>query len=422
MVEASAVHKVWAIIRREFVERVRTRWFWVSAILGPVLFAGIIVFQIFQSLGGGVRNVAVVDSSSTGLGQRVVEALETSGSFRATLVPARPGIMDSLKDVVESKQLNGFLIVSNDLVETGRAEYHATSLGMQTIDNLQRTLGRLVVKERLEQKGVNPGVVDWAQIRVALDQKKITRTGTVTESAAESFLMAYLMAILLFMAILLYGVNVMSSVLEEKTTRIIEVLVSSVRPFQLMLGKILGAGSVSFFQFVIWGVSARVLLSLRNPIARALGADPSKVELTLPHIPAATLAVFIAFFLGGFLLYSAMFAAVGAMSSNEQEARQAQQPVTYLLMISYLSILGLTNDPASTFARTLSLVPFTTPIATPVRWTAGSMPTWELIASLVILGVAIVGVTWVAARIYRVGILMTGKRPNLKELMRWVRA
>ena len=416
------MHKVWAIIRREFVERVRTKWFWVSAILGPVLFAGIIVFQIFQSLGGGVRNVAVVDSSSSGLGQRVVEALETSGAFRATLVPARAGVMDSLRDVVESKKLNGFLIVSNDLVETGRAEYHASSLGMQTIENLQRTLGRLVVKERLEQKGVNPGVVDWAQIRVALDQKKITRTGTVSESAAESFLMAYLMAILLFMAILLYGVNVMSSVLEEKTTRIIEVLVSSVRPFQLMLGKILGAGSVSFFQFVIWGVSARVLLSLRNPIAKMLGADPGAVQMTLPHIPAATLAVFIAFFLGGFLLYSAMFAAVGAMSSNEQEARQAQQPVTYLLMISYLSILGLTNDPSSTFARTLSLVPFTTPIATPVRWTAGSMPTWELVASLVILAVGIVAVTWVAARIYRVGILMTGKRPNLKELMRWVRA
>jgi ABC-2 type transport system permease protein len=189
-----------------------------------------------------------------------------------------------------------------------------------------------------------------------------------------------------------------------------------------MLGKIFGAGAVSFFQFVIWGVSARVLLSLRSPIARALGADPAAVQtMSLPHIPAATMAVFIAFFLGGFLLYSAMFAAVGAMSSNEQEARQAQQPVTYLLMISYLSILGLTNDPSSTFARTLSLVPFTTPIATPVRWTAGSMPTWELALSLVILAIAIVGVTWVAARIYRVGILMTGKRPTMKELVRWVR-
>jgi len=415
------VHKVWAVIRREFVERVRTKWFWVSAILGPVLFGGIIVFQIVQSMGGAVRNVAVVDSTSDKLGNQVIEALEASGSFRASLVPARPGVIDSLRNLVESKQLNGFLIITDDLVQTGRAEYQASSLGMQTIEALQRTLGRLVVKARLEQKGVNPGVVDWAQIRIALDQKKISHGRAVSDSATQSFFTAYMMAILLFMAILLYGVNVMSSVLEEKTTRIIEVLVSSIRPFQLMLGKILGAGAVSFFQFVIWGVSARVLLSLRGPIARALGADPASVTMTLPHIPAATLAVFIAFFLGGFLLYSAMFAAVGAMSSNEQEARQAQQPVTYLLMISYLSILGLTNDPSSTFARTLSLVPFTTPIATPVRWTAGSMPTWELVMSLVILAIAIVGVTWIAARIYRVGILMTGKRPTVKELVRWVR-
>ncbi len=231
------------------------------------------------------------------------------------------------------------------------------------------------------------------------------------------------MAVLLFMAILLYGVNVMSSVLEEKTTRIVEVLVSSLRPFQLMLGKVAGAGAVSFFQFVIWGVSARLLISLRVPIARLLGADASAAQgIKLPHIPFATLSIFMAFFLGGFLLYSAMFAAVGAMSSNEQEARQAQQPVTYLLMISYLSIIGLTNDPSSAFARTLSIVPFTSPIATPVRWTAGSMGTGELVASLAMLLIGIVAVTWIAARIYRVGILMTGKRPNLKELMRWVRA
>jgi ABC-2 type transport system permease protein len=416
------VHKVWAVIRREFVERVRTKWFWISAILGPVLFAGVIVFQIMQSVGGAVRHIAIVDSTSTGFGGRVAEVLSESQNFRATRVPAGPGTVDSLTKLVEAKELDGFLIVANDLVETGRAEYRASNLSLQTIEELQRTLSRLVVKVRLESKGVNPSVVDWAQIRISLDQKKIARGQTTTESAGQSFVLAYVMAILLFMAILLYGVNVMSSVLEEKTTRIVEVLVSSLRPFQLMLGKVLGAGAVSFFQFVIWGVSARLLISLRVPIARALGADASAAQsMQLPHIPFATVAVFLAFFLGGFLLYSSIFAAVGAMSSNEQEARQAQQPVTYLLMISYFSIIGLTNDPSSTFARTLSLVPFTSPIATPVRWTAGSMGIGELAASLAMLVLGIVGVTWIAARIYRVGILMTGKRPTMKELVRWVR-
>ncbi len=418
------MHKVWAIIRREFVERVRTRWFWVSAILGPVLFAGMIVYQIVQSLGGGVRNITVVDSGTLGYGNKVVEALGASKTIRANAVNLAPGVLDSLKRSVEAKQLNGFLILDDSLPSDGKAEYRASNLSLQTIDELQRTLNRVVEKVRLEGKGVNPTVVDWAQaLRVTLAQKKIARGEITTENAGQSFALAYVMAILLFMAILLYGVNVMSSVLEEKTTRIIEVLVSSLRPFQLMLGKVAGAGAVSFFQFVIWGVSARLLVALRVPIARLLGADPaSAMDITLPHIPFATVAVFMAFFLGGFLLYSAMFAAVGAMSSNEQEARQAQQPVTYLLMISYLSIIGLTNDPASRFARTLSMVPFTSPIATPVRWTAGSMGMGELAVSLAMLLIGIVAITWVASRIYRVGILMTGKRPTMKELVRWVRA
>lgn len=415
------MRKVWAVIRREFVERVRTKWFWISAILGPVLFAGIIVFQIAQSVSGGVRYIAIVDTGAIGYGVRVVEALGASKTIRADAVKPGPGVLDSLARLVEAKRLNGFLILGDSLPGDGKAEYRASNLSLQTIEELQRTLNRVVEKARLEGRGVNPAVVDWAQaLRVTLDQKKCSRGACTSESAGQSFIMAYLIAILLFMAILLYGVNVMSSVLEEKRDRIVEVLVSSLRPFHLMLGKVFGAGAVSFFQFLIWGISARVLIGMRGPIARAFGADPTQ-DIKLPHVPFATLAVFMAFFLGGFLLYSAMFAAVGAMSSNEQEARQAQQPVTYLLMISYLSIIGLTNDPSSTFAKTLSVVPFTSPIATPVRWSAGNMGVAELVISLAMLAIAIVGVTWVAARIYRVGILMTGKRPTMKELVRWVR-
>jgi ABC-2 type transport system permease protein len=400
------VRKVWAVIRREFVERVRTKWFWFSAIIGPVLSIGVIVFQVMQSMGGGVRHIAIVDSTSAGFGDRIVESLSAT-RFVANRVAARPGVIDSLTRLVSDKQLDGFLIVSDDITETGRAEYRAASLSMQTIEELQRTLNRLVVKARLEGKGVNPAVVDWAQIRIALDQKKIARGTTISESAGESFAVAWVMAILLFMAILVYGVNVMTSVLEEKTTRIIELV---------------GAGSVSFFQFLIWAASFQLVIKLRVQIATLLGADPSLAAgLKLPHIPTPTLLVFFACFLGGFLLYSSMFAAVGAMSSNEQEARQAQLPVTYLLMISYISIIGLTNNPSSSFAKTLSLVPFTSPIATPVRWTSGGMSMGELIASLAILAVSIVAITWVASRIYRIGILMTGKRPTMKELVRWVR-
>lgn len=412
------------MIRREFVERVRTKWFWVATLIGPLFFAAIMVVPVLMARSGGIRHIAVVDDTRTGFGERVAADLSTSRSFRAHRVAAELGVLDSLTAEVEAKRLDGFLILPSDVVETGRAEYRGSNVSsMQAVEDLQRGLNRLIVKARLEREGVNPAVVDRAQIRILLDTKKISRGRTTSESAGGSFIMAYIMAVLLFMAILLYGVNVMSSVLEEKTNRIMEVLVSSLKPFEMMLGKVLGAGAVSFLQFLIWALSARLLISQRGSLLRMMGVqgEASSGGFQMPPIPASTIAVFLTFFLGGFLLYSAMFAAVGAMSRNEQEARQAQQPITFLLMISYLSIFGLTNDPSSTFSRTLSLIPFTSPIAMPVRWTAGSLPMGELLLSVGILIAGIAGVTWIAARIYRVGILMTGKRPTMKELVRWVK-
>jgi len=185
---------------------------------------------------------------------------------------------------------------------------------------------------------------------------------------------------------------------------------------------VLGVGAVSILQFLIWGVSARILLAHRPGFLTAGDLGEPDPVFQVPHVSGATAAVFITYFLGGFFLYSAMFAAVGAMSSSEQEARQAQQPVSWLLVLSFVSMFGMLNDPASAFSVTLSLVPFSAPIAMPVRWAAGNLPTYEIALSLGILAVSIVAVTWIAARIYRVGILMTGKRPNLKELVRWVRA
>jgi ABC-2 type transport system permease protein len=255
---------------------------------------------------------------------------------------------------------------------------------------------------------------------VKLETHKVGGGTTAGDTAEQSFSLAYFMGFILYTAILIYGINVMSSVLEEKTTRIVEVLVSSIRPFELLLGKVVGVGTVSIFQFLIWGVSARLLFAQRARLFGGGGlADPQVFQV--PHVSAATTLVFLAYFLGGFFLYAAMFAAVGAMSSSEQEARQAQQPVMWLLVLSFVSMFAMLNDPGSRFAVTLSLIPFSAPIAMPVRWAAGSLPLAEIWLSLAILVAAIGLVTWVAGRIYRVGILMTGKRPNIKELVRWVR-
>ena len=416
------MRKVWVVIRREFVERIRRRWFWVMALLGPLFFAAVFVLPTVLASRGGVRQIVVVDATTGPVGARITHLLNDSPMFRAQRVPAGGEVVDSLTREVEQKRLGGFLIVTDAAADSGKAEYRGSNVsGFATVGALERTIGEVVSAVRLEREGVDPRVVARARIPVRLETKKIAGGKTTGETAAQSFSLAYFMGIILYTAILLYGINVMSSVLEEKTTRIVEVLVSSLRPFQLMLGKVLGVGAVSIFQFLIWGVSARLLFTHRPAFLTGRDVGEADQIFQVPHVSGATAAVFITYFLGGFFLYSAMFAAVGAISSSEQEARQAQQPISWLLVLSFVSMFGMLNDPGSAFAITLSLIPFSSPIAMPVRWAAGNLPVSELALSLAILLAAIGGVTWVAARIYRVGILMTGKRPNLKDLVRWIR-
>src|SRR5207302_1273374 len=261
--------------------------------------------------------------------------------------------VDSLTTQVEQKRLAGFLIVTDAAADSGKAEYRGSNVsGFATVGALERTIGDVVSAVRLEREGVDPRVVARARIPVRIDTKKIAGGKTTGETAAQSFSLAYFMGIILYTAILLYGINVMSSVLEEKTTRIVEVLVSSLRPFQLLLGKVLGVGAVSIFQFLIWGVAGRLLLARRAPLAGGGDAGGAGADelFQVPHVTGATFAVFMAYFLGGFFLYSAMFAAVGAMSSTEQEARQAQQPVAWMLVLSFISMFAMLNDPGSTVA------------------------------------------------------------------------
>src|SRR5216117_1184398 len=392
-------------------------------LLGPLFFGAIFILPTLLTGKGGVRHIAVVDGTTSTFGARLTERLDRESLFVAVRVPSGAHTVDSLMVAVDRKQIDGFLILTDAAVDSGKATYRASNVSsFVTIGTLERVIGEMVNASRLEREGVNPSLVTRARIRVDLDSKKVSGGKATGESAAQSFSLAYFMGIILYMAILIYGINVMSSVLEEKTTKIVEVLVSSLRPFQLMLGKVLGVGAVSILQFLIWGVSARLLFAHRPGFLTGGDVGEADQIFQVPHVSGATAAVFITYFLGGFFLYSAMFAAVGAISSSEQEARQAQQPISWLLVLSFVSMFGMLSDPASAFAVTLSLVPFSSPIAMPVRWTAGNLPTYELALSLGRLGVSIVAVTWIAARIYRVGILMTGKRPNLRELVRWVRA
>jgi len=422
------VRKLWAIIRREFVERVRSRWFLISTVLGPVFMIGIGVLpSLLATRSGRVNQVVIVDQGTGGLAARVQALLGRSGRFQASILESDPerwdAVRDSLTAAVQREELDGFLALGAAAVEAGAAEYRGRNVSsLRDMAVLEGAVRQSVVVERLNRRGIDPAMVQEAQARFDLTTLRITRHGATGESGETTFILGYAVGLILYMVILLYGINVMRSVLEEKQTRIIEVLVSSLRPFQLMMGKVLGVGGVGLFQFLIWmGVGygmvhyrARILGWFHVP-AEAINA------VVLPAISTELMTMVIVYFLLGYLLYAALFAVVGASVNTDTEAQQAQQPVMMLLVAALIVSFGALGDPSGQLAVTTSLVPLSSPIIMPVRVATSDVPISQVGLSLAILAATVLLVVWASARVYRIGILMYGKRPSLKELWRWAR-
>ena len=424
------MHKIWVVIRREFIEKVRNKWFVVSTVLGPILMAAFIVVPIvLAEKGGRRRTIAVVDVTTSDFGQRVTDMLNGPAPIDAVRITVALDDLeetaDSLAKTVGDKTLDGFLILTDEVVEDGRAEYRGSNVSSPAdMQVLERLVREAVLVERLGQVGVDPALVAQARIPVRVSTVNI-RGGKVTEESGKSaFILAYILWFILYIAILLYGVQVMGSVVEEKTSRVVEVLISSLKPFQLLGGKVIGVGAVGLFQFLIWGVSARILFAKRVALLEFAGVDVAGggSGFGFPEVSTATIVIFLTYFLLGYFLYAAMFAAVAAMSNSEAEARQAQTPVVMLLVIPSILMLSILQQPDGGVAVALSMIPFCSPIAMPVRWAASQVPMTELLGSIALLLATLLLVTWVAGRIYRVGILMYGTRPSPKELLRWVRA
>jgi ABC-2 type transport system permease protein len=422
------VDKVWAVIRREFVERVRTRWFLISTILGPVFMIVVTVLPaVLAGSGGGARNIALLDEGSGGLGDRLVTQLESGNQFRvervATSEVGAAAAMQDLTERVQAKNIDGFLVVTGATLESGKLEYRGRNVSsIRDMALLQYAARQAVMMERLTQRGVDPGVVQESQARISLSTLRITKKGATGETGEATFFLAYVVGFVMYMAIFLYSVNVMRSVLEEKQTRIIEVLVSSLRPFQLLLGKVVGVGGVGLVQMTVWGVFAAAMIRYRAGLFAMFKVSAEQAAaIQLPAIAGGMVGLVLAYFLLGYLLYSAMFAVVGASVSTDSEAQQAQMPVVMLLMPGILVFPAVLNDPAGGLSHVMGLVPFWSPIIMPIRYAASEVPAGELVASLALLAVTVMAVVWVAARIYRVGILMYGKRPGIGELVRWAR-
>ncbi len=437
------MHKIWAIVRREFLDKVRTKAFLIGTLLFPVLMIGLSLLPLLLNRRESTpKRIAVVDGTRGDVGMKVTEALAaarrqgSSGArYTVSRVPAQDrtdAVRDSLVALVGLEQagseaLDGVLVLTDESVDAGRLTYLGVNVGsMGDMNKLEGELQTALKLERLRRAGVDPFVAMPALRPVEMVTQKVTAGKLSGESGSTSFILAYVMGLVLYVVMLMYGIQVMSSVVEEKTSRIAEVLMSSVTPFQMMLGKVFGVGAAALLQLVIWGTTATLVTTYRAQLAKLFGASAeamsSMATMKLPSLRPDLLAVFLIYFVLGFLLFAAMYAAVAAMCNSQQEAQQAVVPVSMTMVVGYVTMFSMLNDPTGSLATTLSLIPLLAPFVVPVRYSLAPIPLPELLLSIALTFGAMLLVVWVAGRIYRVGILLHGKRPKLREVLRWVRA
>jgi ABC-2 type transport system permease protein len=422
--------KLLAVVRREYMERVRTRWFIISTLFAPVFF-GVLMFlpsiiASKQTATDDVRRVQILDATGTDLGRRVARTLNGGvfGDSSATRVqvvePSGLAAAESLATrAVEKEDSKGYLVLDASTVAGQSARYAGSNTtAMMDMNRLERTVRREMMGLRLEREGLSPERAE-AVTDVSLDMKteRLTKRGR-GGSAEVSLFFALGIAMLLYMSIMLYGINVMRGVIEEKSSRVAEIVVSSVSPGTLLAGKVIGVGGVGLTQVALWITGALAMNKARGPILSAMGITSAPFEL--PALSWGTGALLIAFFVLGFVFYAAAFAAVGAMVDNEQEAQQAQMPVVLLLVASIVFVQNILLQPEGTLATVMGMLPFSAPIVMPLRLSSSQVPPGQVAMALASVTIGAAVVTWVASRIYRVGILMYGKRPTMRELARWI--
>lgn len=437
------MNKLIAIIRREFIERVRTKAFIIGTLLVPVMM---VVFGVLPSLlmnqDTRARSIVLVDGSTGSAGDSVAAVLrrmrkgegeKETARINLTVVKSAPAEVNRTRDsliphVDVEGGLDGILVLTDAGVDSGVVRYYGANVAsFKEMGAMESAISPVVRIERLLKRGADSAVVAAAAIRFDMKTDKITKGKLTGESGTSSFFLAYIIALVMYFSLIMYGIQVMGAVLEEKSNRIVEVLISSVTPFQLMFGKVIGVAGAGLLQLAIWGIAASAgmrAMAQRTMSEAAAAADGTQQSLNLSAaggVSPELIIVILVFFLLGFVLYSALYAAVGSMCSTQQETQQAAQPVTITLAIGFIMMFAMVNDPGSTLARTVSFIPFFAPMIIPVRYAISPLPLVEVLGAVASTALGVVAVVWLAGRIYRIGILSYGKKPSFKELWSWVR-
>ena len=443
--------KLWVVFRREYLERVRSKWFLLGTLLGPVFFmlvAG--APRLLDARPDGFRDVAhieVVDATGAGLGARVVAALRER--YPLSRAPYLTVVDESKRAVAQDRailriqrnEVVGYLLLDSATVAGRSARYEGRNANAYNdVSAIRGVVRSQVLAQRMERDGIDPQrVIRLERFPLDLHTQRIGDNGREKANQLGQIFLGYAVALLLYMMIVIYGQAIMRSVLEEKTTRVAEVVVSSVNTDILLAGKIIGVGLVAITQVLSWVVLSVAAMQYGGHLVfgeqgRAAGAAAAAgtvgaaggpglgiLATGIPAVPLwAAIALFGCFVLG-FIFYAALFAAVGAMVNSQEDVQQAATPVMLLLVSSVIFMGPIMANPGSAMARTMSMLPTSAPIIMPLRITLIPVPWFEVVGALSGVAAACAASIWLSGRIYRVGLLMYGKKPSFGELARWIK-
>ena len=408
-----SLHTVWLITRREYLERVTTKAFLLTTILVPVLMGGGgFASAYLASRSHSHAHIALLTNNQT-FGADLKQELEhgQDSEMKVDLQPDTPESQASVERQLKSGEghLAGWLRVVPAQTVAARPKFiykprSASDIG--TDESLKAGIKSVLTRERMGRAGLEPGEVQTVMAPVEIE--------TLGSNTLAAFFAAYALFFLMYLVIMLYGMNTARSIIEEKTSRIFEVLLSTIRPDEMLAGKIVGVGAVGLTQVGVWLIAAvgiGIVLAPQIP-----GLHPGQSLVT-----AAQVFFFVAYFLFGYILYSSIAAALGAMTNSEQELQQLNMFLVMPLAFCMICLVAIIKNPDSTLSRVVSLIPFCSPLLMNFRISIGNPQPWEIGLSFVLMALTIFGILWVASRIYRVGILMYGKKPNLPEILRWLK-